>query len=66
MSLHLSDHTYFVNSLKSASEHLLNYSWIIAIAMSVLFRSSTILTEAISSGKYPKYREYQKRVGMFS
>ncbi len=31
----------------------------------LLFQSSTWLTEMISSGKYPEYRDYQRQVGMF-
>ena len=31
----------------------------------ILFRSSTIFTEYLSAGKYPEYKEYQARVGMF-
>lgn len=38
-----------------------------AIALSILFFSSTLYTEAISSSKYPEaYAAYQDRVGMFS
>ncbi|KAK3944637.1 hypothetical protein QBC46DRAFT_373908 [Diplogelasinospora grovesii] len=31
----------------------------------LLFQGSTWLTELITSGKYPEYTEYQRRVGMF-
>lgn len=43
------------------------YSWAAAGAMSylILFQSSTWLTEKISAGKYPEYKEYQARVGKF-
>lgn len=38
-----------------------------ALALSALFFSSTLFTESISYGKYPReYGAYQKRVGMFS
>ncbi|KAL1746940.1 hypothetical protein HDZ31DRAFT_33117 [Schizophyllum fasciatum] len=37
-----------------------------AAALSLLFYSSTVLTEAISASKYPEaYKAYQARVGMF-
>jgi len=64
-SFDLRDPIHIVNALKAAAPHLLNYSWIAGISMSSLFFCSTLLTEAISAGKYPKYREYQRRVGMF-
>ncbi|KAH8894773.1 DUF1295-domain-containing protein [Thozetella sp. PMI_491] len=31
----------------------------------LLFQGSTWLTEAITAGKYPEYKDYQKAVGMF-
>ncbi|KAF7312143.1 hypothetical protein MIND_00226700 [Mycena indigotica] len=37
-----------------------------SIALSALFFSSTLYTEAITLSKYPHYRSYQARVGMFS
>ncbi|KAF7330367.1 hypothetical protein MVEN_02475000 [Mycena venus] len=37
-----------------------------ALALSVLFFSSTLYTEAITASKYPGYAAYQARVGMFS
>ncbi|KIJ52612.1 hypothetical protein M422DRAFT_223234 [Sphaerobolus stellatus SS14] len=36
-----------------------------ALALSGLFISSTIFTESISAPKYPEYKAYQSRVGMF-
>ncbi len=45
---------------------LWNYSVWAPVAMTVLFYSSTDLTERISAGKYPLYKQYQKRVGMFN
>ena len=43
------------------------YNWTFAGAMSylILFQASTWFTELITSGKYPEYKEYQKRVGKF-
>lgn len=43
------------------------FSWTFAGSASLilLFQCSTLLTEAITSGKYPEYSEYQKQVGMF-
>lgn len=43
------------------------YSWagIGALVLVLLFQGSTDLTERITSGKYPGYKEYQKQVGMF-
>ncbi|EJD49633.1 DUF1295-domain-containing protein [Auricularia subglabra TFB-10046 SS5] len=36
-----------------------------AIGVLVLFFSSTLFTEKLSSSKYPAYKAYKKRVGMF-
>lgn len=36
-----------------------------ALSYLALFQGSTWLTEKITSGKYPEYKEYQKRVGRF-
>lgn len=36
-----------------------------ALALTALFFSSTIYTEAITQGKYDAYKAYQERVGMF-
>lgn len=64
-SIDLKTPLYIVEAVKTAAPHLLNYSWIAGISMTALFYASTTLTEAISAGKYPKYAEYQRRVGMF-
>jgi len=64
-SIDLRTPLYIVEAVKAASPHIFNYSWIAGISMTALFYASTALTEEISSGKYPKYAEYQKRVGMF-
>ncbi|KAK7032916.1 hypothetical protein R3P38DRAFT_2919702 [Favolaschia claudopus] len=37
-----------------------------AVALSILFFSSTLYTEAITASKYPAYTAYRARVGMFS
>lgn len=37
-----------------------------ALALSALFFSSTIYTEAITASKYARYATYKARVGMFS
>lgn len=43
------------------------YNWTVVgvLAYLALFQGSTILTEWVTSGKYPEYREYQARVGKF-
>ncbi|KAK4217970.1 hypothetical protein QBC37DRAFT_413654 [Rhypophila decipiens] len=43
------------------------YSWTAAgpSFLVLLFQGSTWLTELITSGKYPDYRDYQSKVGMF-
>ena len=42
-----------------------NWSAIGPIAYLILFQASTWFTELISAKKYPEYKEYQQRVGMF-
>jgi steroid 5-alpha reductase family enzyme len=42
----------------------INWSIIGAVLLTVLFIGSTIFTEAITSGKYPAYAEYQKTTSM--
>ena len=42
-----------------------NWSAIGPIAYLILFQASTWFTELISAKKYPEYKEYQRRVGMF-
>lgn len=42
-----------------------NWSGIGAAAYLALFQASTWFTELISAKKYPEYKEYQRRVGMF-
>ena len=42
-----------------------NWSAVGPIAYLILFQGSTWFTELISAKKYPEYKEYQRRVGMF-
>ena len=42
-----------------------NWSIIGPVLYLILFQASTWFTELISAKKYPEYKEYQKRVGMF-
>ena len=44
---------------------LLNWTMVGPAIYTSVFLGSTPLTEYISSGKYPEYKEYQKQVGMF-
>ncbi|KAI9795193.1 MAG: hypothetical protein M1816_000215 [Peltula sp. TS41687] len=44
---------------------LWNWTVVGATSYIILFRASTWFTEKISAGKYPQYKEYQNRVGMF-
>lgn len=65
-SFDLKTYIYLFDALKSAAPQIFNYSWLAAVGMSsVLVGSTILLTEPISSGKYPKYKDYQRRVGMF-
>lgn len=43
----------------------LNWTLVGTVTYMSVFWGSTPLTEYISAGKYPGYKEYQKRVGMF-
>ncbi|KAK0538331.1 hypothetical protein OC834_000479 [Tilletia horrida] len=45
--------------------YLLNYTAIGALSMNLLFIASTRYSEGVSAAKYPAYKSYQKRVGMF-
>ncbi|OAP54218.1 hypothetical protein AYL99_11319 [Fonsecaea erecta] len=42
-----------------------NWSGIGATSYLILFQSSTWLTELLSAGKYPEYKQYQEQVGKF-
>lgn len=44
---------------------LYNWAGVGAGSLFLLFQGSTMLTEAISSGKYPEYRDYQRAIGRF-
>lgn len=43
----------------------INWTIVGPAAYLILFQASTYLTEWISANKYPEYKEYQRRVGMF-
>ena len=45
--------------------HFLNYAIIAPLAMNALFLASATFSEKVSAQKYPEYKDYQKRVGMF-
>lgn len=44
---------------------LYNWTALGAISYLILFQASTWFTELVTAGKYPEYKEYQQRVGMF-
>ncbi|PSK42468.1 hypothetical protein B9Z65_4382 [Elsinoe australis] len=44
---------------------LVNWTFAGAFTYLLIFQGSTPITERISSGKYPEYKEYQARVGRF-
>ncbi|KAM4060338.1 hypothetical protein HRG_002086 [Hirsutella rhossiliensis] len=48
-----------------ASNSLYNWTFIGSGSLILLFQGSTCLTELITAGKYPEYKDYQKQVGMF-
>ena len=49
----------------SATGKWLNWSIAGCVLLMLLFQGSADFSEKISAGKYPKYKEYQKRVGRF-
>jgi len=49
----------------AASGQWINWSIIGALLLVVLFKSSSDFSEEISAGKYPKYKDYQRRVPRF-
>jgi steroid 5-alpha reductase family enzyme len=49
----------------AASGQWLNWSIAGCLLLLVLFQGSSEFSEEISSSKYPKYKEYQKRVRRF-
>lgn len=46
-----------------ASKVLYSWTGLGCMSLILLFQGSTILTEVISSGKYPEYKHYQKQIG---
>ncbi|CAJ2509998.1 Uu.00g058980.m01.CDS01 [Anthostomella pinea] len=46
-----------------ASKSLYNWAGSGALFLIMLFQGSTWLTEVITSGKYPEYKDYQKQIG---
>jgi len=44
---------------------VVNWTFTGAFSYLLIFQGSTPITEWISAGKYPEYKEYQKRVGKF-
>lgn len=42
-----------------------NWTGIGALSYLLLFQSSTWLTELLSAGKYPEYKQYQRQIGKF-
>ncbi len=49
----------------SASGQWINWSIAGSLLLVVLFQGSSVFSEEISSGKYPEYEKYQKRVSRF-
>lgn len=49
----------------AATDRWINWSLVGVLLLLLLFRGSSDFSERISAGKYPKYAEYQKRVGRF-
>lgn len=47
------------------TETFYNWSGVGVICYLILFQASTWFTELLSSNKYPEYKEYRKKVGMF-
>ncbi len=49
----------------AATDRWINWSLVGALLLILLFRGSSDFSERISAGKYPEYKDYQKRVGRF-
>ncbi|KAL4906628.1 hypothetical protein BDW74DRAFT_150843 [Aspergillus multicolor] len=47
------------------TEHYVQWTALGVIGLMAIFQGSVRLTEKISAGKYPEYKEYQARVGRF-
>lgn len=56
--------TFYAMSIAATGEWL---NWTIAgcLLLIILFKNSSDFSEEISAGKYPKYKDYQQRVGRF-
>ncbi|KAF7317025.1 hypothetical protein HMN09_00437000 [Mycena chlorophos] len=65
---HVLSPTQLITALRDDSGELgqLGKTFLPSIALSALFFSSTLYTEAITASKYPAYKAYQSRVGMFN
>lgn len=48
-----------------ATKSLYHWAGAGSLFLVMLFQGSTWLTERITAGKYPEYKHYQQRVGMF-
>lgn len=48
-----------------AGNSLYNWTFVGVGSLIILFQGSTWLTELITAGKYPEYKDYQKQVAMF-
>lgn len=58
--------TFLPHDLSAATwAHFFNYAIVAPLAMNALFLPSALYSEQVSAGKYPEYKDYQKRVGMF-
>lgn len=60
--------TFLPSNLDCTNVHwsnFVNYAIIAPLAMNALFWPSTSYSEQVSAEKYPEYKDYQKRVGMF-
>jgi steroid 5-alpha reductase family enzyme len=49
----------------AATGEWLNWTIVGAVLLVILFKGSSDFSEEISAKKYPKYADYQKRVGRF-
>jgi len=58
--------SYYLFSLSATSfQSLLNWSALGFFLLCLLFQGSSYLTEMITEGKYPKYRDYKNEVPLF-
>jgi steroid 5-alpha reductase family enzyme len=49
----------------TATGEWINWSIVGSVLLVILFKGSSNFSEEISSKKYPKYSDYQKKVGRF-